>query len=393
MQPAFQTVIRVHHVIDRLLNLGILAAALPGFRTVSETDSSRRDNGAQPRSRPSDARLTAPETVHWAITYRCNQRCPDCYARRHSTDFSDELGTDAAIQMVDKLARWEVFQLAIGGGEPFLRTDLTSICEHAHQQGLTAHVTTGYHSLRNEMLQTLRESVSVIQIGVKHDKLLTDPTRERAKLSETVRGARDMGIGIGANLMMSSNVMAHFDRLIELLAQSGVSRMTLLRYKPPADQFRWRSENPLPEVWRDFERRLPDVLNHYHDVAFRIDCALSFLQRGLAPDDAASAGIRGCVAGDRILALTPDGRVFPCSQLVGPDTVCGSILTDEPEDIWMYSDVMRRYRAFRESGGFKESRCEACSAKVHCGGCRVFAEDRLGADPYCPRSISSGGDH
>ena len=37
--------------------------------------------------------LTAPETLHWAITYKCPSNCPDCYVRRYAQMFPTELTT------------------------------------------------------------------------------------------------------------------------------------------------------------------------------------------------------------------------------------------------------------------------------------------------------------
>jgi len=70
--------------------------------------------------------LSAPETVHWAVTYRCQESCPDCYARRFSF-IKNELDTYQALKLIDKIAHWGVFQLAIGGGEPFIREDLPQL--------------------------------------------------------------------------------------------------------------------------------------------------------------------------------------------------------------------------------------------------------------------------
>ncbi len=75
--------------------------------------------------------LSAPETVHWAVTYKCGQSCPDCYVARHKRLFTNELDTQDALKLVDKIADSGVFQLAIGGGEPFLRNDLEDIVRSA----------------------------------------------------------------------------------------------------------------------------------------------------------------------------------------------------------------------------------------------------------------------
>ncbi|MEW6227387.1 MAG: radical SAM protein [Bacillota bacterium] len=385
---------QVRQIIERLLGIGIVVAVspLPPDSPNSPEPVARLQPGTLSLHWFAGPHLTAPETVHWAITYRCESRCPDCYARRQGWRFTTELDTNAALRVVEVLANWRVFQLAIGGGEPLLRSDLADICGHARRQGVAVHVTTGYHKVMPNTLRGLSGSVAVLQIGIKHDRLLAAPDEETAALSETVRTGRDMGIHVGASLMLSNTAISHFERLIGLLARARFTRITLLRYKPPADVSRWREENPSAEALYKLGRQLPEIMHRYPGVAFRIDCALSFLQRHLKPADALSAGIRGCVAGERILALAPDGGVFPCSQLVHPDLRAGNILADDLDAIWSRSAVMKSYRSFRSKATFQDTRCGTCMARVHCGGCRIYAEDYFSADPGCPNSVSRKGD-
>jgi len=115
--------------------------------------------------------------------------------------------------------------------------------------------------------------------------------------------------------------------------------------------------------------------------------AVSFLQRDLEPDVAAAAGLRGCVAADRIVSLGPDGSIFPCSQLVGRSFRAGNLLIEEQEELWRHSPVLARYRGFRER---LQGSCAACPAVPHCGGCRVYAADAIGADQSCPHIEASG---
>jgi radical SAM protein with 4Fe4S-binding SPASM domain len=142
-------------------------------------------------------------------------------------------------------------------------------------------------------------------------------------------------------------------------------------------------------MMRDFEARLASAANGYPDVAFRIDCALSFLQRHVTPSRARNVGIKGCVAGDRILALTPDGGAFPCSQLVAPAFHVGNALTGDLSALWEGAQVLRRLRGFRDEAAALGSACEGCAALAQCGGCRVFSADGLGADPGCPDAPES----
>jgi len=371
-----------NRLLARLLNLGVVAVA-----PRADTSPLAPLPGISPVSWPTGPHLTAPETVHWAITYDCTARCPDCYARRCREGAGPELDTADAVRLVERLAEWGVLQLAIGGGEPLLRPDLAEIAARARERGLVVHVTTGYHHLTYRELARLARGVTALQIGVKIERLLEDAEAEIELLAETVEHAREAGLHLGANLMLSRTGIENFETLLAALRRAGFPRVTLLRYKPPADVARWRRETLLPYEMQEFEQRLPELLATVPEMTARLDCALGFLQRRVAPADALAAGVRGCVAADRILALGPDGGMYPCSQLAHPRFRAGDILADDPAALWADSPLLKRFRYFREKHAYRLSACGVCRAKAHCGGCRVFAHDVYGAEPACPDPV------
>lgn len=365
-------------VLQDLLSLGIVTTgASVGKRTYTQLSSKL----------PKREHLSAPETVHWAITYRCDQDCPDCYARPHRYADHSELDTPSALELVDRLSEWGVLQLAIGGGEPLCRPDLAGICRHAQDSGLVVHVTTGYHQLPDNVVSDLAGAVNVIQIGIKHHRLLGDPEGETARLCDSVRRVQSADIHIGANLMLSNTVIEHFGEILGYLADAGFHTITLLRYKPVDDTDRWLSENPQSQVWAGFQNLLCETRALYPGLQFRADCALSFLQRSLDPNVAEARGIRGCVAGNRILALTPETNAYPCSQLIRPELFAGNLLSDEVDDVWSCSESLSQCRAFRDCASFRTSRCGICAASAFCGGCRAYASNLFGDDPGCPECV------
>ncbi len=374
-------------IIELLLRLGVLVAieayALDGPASAAPAAAEAPCEHID-TSWPGGPHLTAPETVHWAITHRCGGRCPDCYAERHRGLFDTELSAREALRLVDRLADWGVLQLAIGGGEPLLRDDLAAIAERATTRGLIVHVTTGDTLSLLRRAPALLDSVSAFRVGIKVDRLLAGAGPDVAPLAACARCADHSGVSLGANVMLSRSVLARFEDVVQRVAEAGVHQVTLLRYKPPGSREQWAREAPPDRVLREFEPRLQEVARGYPGIALRVDCALSFLQRSIAPRAAAEAGIRGCVAGQRILAVMPDGSVFPCSQLVAPGLCAGNALTDDLDLLWRRSPVLRRYRGRREKAAFRETVCGACTAREHCGGCPVFADDGWGADPGCP---------
>lgn len=328
--------------------------------------------------------LSAPETVHWAVTYRCNENCPDCYVRRFS-GAKNELPTNRALELIDKIADWNVFQLAIGGGEPFMRKDLPQLVHHAADRGLSVHVTTGMLNLDPHLLESVSPAIKNLQIGIQPDQLSDSySTQTIHQLGELFSNAQRSGITPGASLFLTESVIKRLEDLIKTLVDVGFNRIILLRYKPPYSKERWKAENPAKFQMKILHEKINNIIKQNPHLNIRVDCALSFVQRNLPKELAAKLGIKGCVAAYRILAVAPDGSGYPCSQLVHPEFHAGNLLETGLKILWDESTILRKYRSFRTKKSFTHSWCGVCLAKASCGGCRVFAADGLGGDPGCP---------
>ena len=324
--------------------------------------------------------LSAPETVHLAVTYRCESNCIDCYARGYVSD--RKFDTDAMCSIINDIANQGVFQLAIGGGEPFIRPDLGDIVRHATDTGLVVHLTTGQYQFESRNVEVLQH-IKSLHVGIRSESLITDTDNTIAKLHELASYASQTKTFIGANLIITRFTINQLHKLVELLASCGFQRLIFLRYKPIHDSNRWHSENPDKEALHAFEGDLLHIKSQYPRLAMRLDCASAFLMRDMDRDTALKAS-EGCVAGNRILSVSPDSSVYPCSQLVGAKYHAGNLTQKSLGVIWRESDVLNRYRKFRQSASFENSACGRCVVKDYCGGCRIFAEDALGGEASCP---------
>lgn len=373
-------------VLDELVELGLLLKHNGPHLQAAVTPIWHHpvDPG---KMKPIQGCLTAPETIHWAVTYDCRSRCPDCYTRRHRESEGEEMNAAEALRAVAALADWGVFQLTIGGGEPFLRPDLPDLASAAARRGMVVHVTTGLGELPEKEVERLSSSVEVLQLGIDEHKLLKEPEKMMDSLGRSLEMAAGAGMKTGANLKVSETTLTNFKFILDQLAGCGFDSITLLRYKPPPSYERWLAENPSPESVRALELFLEEARADYSHIAFRVDCAFGFLFRHLEGPGARRRGLRGCVAAQRIAALDPQGNLLPCSQLYAPRFHAGNILEEEPGLIWRQSPVLKKYRSFRNKSRFKDSQCGICKAAAHCGGCRVFADDALGADPFCPEPL------
>ena len=82
------------------------------------------------------AGLSAPITVTWEVTNRCNLRCVHCLSDSSpEADTRHELTLAEARTVVDQLAAAKVFQIHFGGGEPFLFPGFMDLLAHAQARG------------------------------------------------------------------------------------------------------------------------------------------------------------------------------------------------------------------------------------------------------------------
>jgi radical SAM protein with 4Fe4S-binding SPASM domain len=90
----------------------------------------------------------------------------------------------------------------------------------------------------------------------------------------------------------------------------------------------------------------------------------------------------GCGVGLATFTIAHDGTVFPCPSIFSEHLDYGSIVTDEPSDLFE-----RAQRIAEEWGVDRLPHCHGCEMKYFCGGgCRASAlatrGDPLAPDPY-----------
>ena len=327
--------------------------------------------------------LSAPETVHLAVTFRCGNKCRDCYIERHKDQIKREMNTKELLMVIDKISDFGVFQIAVGGGEPLIRDDIEEILSYANDKDLTIHLTSGRHDISEELLSILGRYLTVLQIGIRNEELLQTQGRDIEKLCRIADFMKKTKTALGANVIVDTYGIKHFASIIETLEMIGFQTITLLRYKPSVDKESFKRFCPSDDQMMKFKQLLTESVQMHPNISYRIDCSFAFLEKNLGEDMAEYRGIRGCVAGSRIISVAPDGSVYPCSQLVRNDCNAGNLLTDSLKEIWGKSKVLINHRTYKSSETFTNSICGRCEAKGYCGGCQIFGEDIGGVTQYC----------
>lgn len=117
-----------------------------------------------------------PVYVHYGVTHRCNLTCRMCGLWKIG-DRKSELDMPEIHQMADNLQRLGTTAMSLGGGEPFLRSDLDEIVQAFTRRGIDVRV------LTNGVVPNPKLIARVMDVGVKHISISMD-TLDRARQAD-----------------------------------------------------------------------------------------------------------------------------------------------------------------------------------------------------------------
>ena len=334
-------------------------------------------------------RKRRPLSVHFDLTYRCNERCVHCYL-----DHEDhgELTTSECINALEQLARAGALFLTFSGGEIFLRKDLEEILTVARRLQFDISLKTNALLVTPERARMLhRLGVRRVQISVYsseaavHDAI----TKVRGSLQRSLAAIpllQEQGILVKlACPLMKQNLMA-YRGVMALAEQLGVPYVLDMTITPMMDG----SQEPL-EHRVSSEALLPIL----QDTALQ-SCGTkalpgageslpNFLQN-FSPTlgSSVSSGIESnayedlpCSAGHNSCYVSPYGDIYACVQLPMP---AGNLREESFEHIWENAPALERIRSVRESQLPVCSRCEIRSYCERCPGLAwMEGGDLLGA--------------
>jgi radical SAM protein with 4Fe4S-binding SPASM domain len=310
--------------------------------------------------------------------------CPACYVLKSE---DPPLNTSQVEQLINELAEIKVFQLAIGGGEPFLRKDLSHLVRYARRQGLVPNVTTNGTLLTRERLAEIKGLVGQIQLPLNgYDAESHEAHRTPGSFEKTLsamRLLREMDMPFGVNILVTRG--SDFSRTARLAIEQGARQVNALRPKPAANDTEWfRHYSPTPNEFIKLRRELNRLAMEYPEVRFTVDSALVFLMSDLPSDELQAHAIYGCDAGVRSIAVRANGQLYPCSQFSDGEFCAGNVTEAGLGSIWREAAVLWR---FREMTPKLKGRCSICSVRDYCRGCRRIAHfvtgDFYAEDPGC----------
>jgi mycofactocin radical SAM maturase len=320
--------------------------------------------------------LRAPVNVTWEITLRCNLRCIHCLSDAGLAD-SDEMSTAECRELIDQLAACKVFQVNIGGGEPFLREDFIDLLTYAHEKGLVTCVSTNGIVVDDHLAKTLsRLDLLYLQLSLDG---ATPEVNDRIRGEGTYRAivaaigclAR-WGVKFSLNTVLTRLNFPQLEALRALAKEYG-AELRVSRFRPSG-----RGKFSKDHIGPDHEQL--EVLAGWLEARDMVRTGDSFFC--LTSEKRRNKGLDMCGAAKMTCCISPNGDLYPCAFLQERPFRAGNVRHQSLSVLWHRSPVLQQFR------NLDVTSCQACVRYEDCrGGCPAMAyhtyDDIRKPDPEC----------
>ena len=310
-----------------------------------------------------------------ALTYRCQHKCPFCYAdapgRGRKTA---EMTIEQVLRVMDRI--WHearVPTISFTGGEPTLREELPQFVAYAKGLGMRANLITNGVRCADEALADALAAAGLdsAQVSIEgataevHDAVTTTA----GSFESAVQGIRNLkarGIHTHTNTTVCPQNVAEVERLPDLAAELGNTYFSM--------NMVIRTGGAAGDGNEVGYTQIGDIVERIHARAKALGLRMvwySPLPYCLFNPISIGLGSSSCAAASGLLSVAPDGQVLPCSSF---ETGLGNLITEPFDTIWN-----RRAAKYWRDKEFLPPVCEGCDmSHLCCGACPLYWDEQHG---------------
>lgn len=337
---------------------------------------------------------SGPTYAVWETTLRCNQACRFCGTRAGKAR-PDELQTHECLDVVRQLAEFGVQEIALHGGETYLRPDFLELVRAISDHGMAATMVTGGRGLDANLARAAREagmvsaSVSIDGLSATHDSLRgVEGSHQTAR--RALRHLEDAGIAVAVNTQINRQNYRQIPDIFEEIAQHPLygwqvqlmvpmgraadettlwlEPYDLLEIMPTLASLREASDARKIALWPG------DNIGYFGPFEYA-------LRRARTPEGYST----GCGGGILCIGIEANGDVKGCSAMASEGFVAGNVRKTPLRQLWEEAAELKISRCFDRSSlwGF----CATCyysdTCKAGCIWTSATILGRHGNAPYC----------
>ena len=279
---------------------------------------------------------SAPSTVNWNYTYRCNLNCIHCYSRKR-TDVKD-MNLKEKIKVANNLIESNVFLVNLGGGEPILIPDCYEIIDLLTKNNIYVTLSTNGSSITEETILKLKK-VNLNATCISLDNIEPDKHNnirgENNSFSNAVKAIKKIVANkievIIATVITSENVDV-IDKIIEFSIDLGCVGISLRKMKMQGNALEHKFLELNEEQVEFLYKLIPKLKLKYPNFIIDFGYGTKIIEN---IDN-------GCTCGKTSMGIMPNGNILPC--VYNENLVVGNAITDSIEEIWTESEKLKYLR-------------------------------------------------
>ena len=346
----------------------------------------------------------APFTIAWEVTRACAYACIHCRAdAMHHRDLN-ELSTEEAFALIDRLADFGNSPILIfTGGDPMMRRDLNELIAYASQKGLRCSLTPTATALpTKERLEQVRDAgIRRIALSLDapkpevHDEFRKVPGSWQRTM-DILHRAHDVGLSVQINTTVAKHNVDILDEMVPFIQEVGAVQWSVFFLVPTGramlEQMITAEQHEQTFNWLyDLSQNAPfDIKGTaapmYRRVAIERKKAeagntpVTFQGAGFQYADGLNRPTKGVNDGNGFLFISHIGEIQPSGFL---PLTAGMVRDDDVVDVYRNHKIFTDLRDYSKLKGV----CRVCQYVDVCGGQRGRAYgvtgDYLESDPAC----------
>ncbi len=268
-----------------------------------------------------------PFLVMLNITNRCNLKCTYCFSKFYERG-KEELNIKQIFSLINELASMGAQRIAISGGEPLLRDDLSQIIKFIKGKGIECGLNTNGILVPTKINEIkLVDSICISLDGPEkiHDHYRGEGSFRKAM--EAVEVIKKHRIPLHINTVLTKNNYNYIDFILELARE----KKALIQISPLYNQFYGEKNENFPELLSVMEyRQTINKILDYKDKGYPIFYSKKNYFNILNWPDYNHDRIMNafpdfkhikCWAGKYMCSIEANGDVYPCGYFTGHHTL------------------------------------------------------------------------
>ncbi len=327
-----------------------------------------------------------PLAISLLLTYKCNLKCRHCLVGNFRYNKFNEMKLSEIENLAAQMEQYEVFKVALNGGEPLVRRDFREILKAFYGHKIPIEISTNGVELSKKMIELMNEynvvgyTLSIEGANAKtHDFIRGAGTFNKVLSAISIIKKYSTAFELNVEITYGKHNLNQVDEIIKILADLGMDKIKFARLKP----WNWGAQLSYLIPTLDDVVYLNEKIWNLQEKYINITAI-----EGDVPKSPKTPLGMGCniTVGFEIM---PSGVVLPCrifEQNPNRNIILGNIRTNNIFEIWSSpkAKIIRRYA--REL--CKKIFCPNCKFTHFCPTKYCIAENYLRFGNFIPTGKS-----